>query len=51
MSLIFLYQVLYFVSLGGKPKKGENYFYYEERDLPHVINPLESKLGKYWLLI
>ncbi|RUS81540.1 hypothetical protein EGW08_010710, partial [Elysia chlorotica] len=40
-------QVLYFVSLGGKPRKGENYFYYEERDLPHVINPLESKLGSH----
>ncbi|KAK3762447.1 hypothetical protein RRG08_009836 [Elysia crispata] len=40
-------QVLYFVSLGGRPRKGENYFYYEERDLPHVINPLESKLGSH----
>ncbi|GFS10068.1 GPI transamidase component PIG-S-like [Elysia marginata] len=40
-------QVLYFVSLGGKPKKGENFFYYEERDLPQVINPLESKLGSH----
>lgn len=40
-------QVLYFVSLGGKSKRDGDYFYYEEKDLPHVINPLESKLGSH----
>ncbi|CAL1533662.1 unnamed protein product [Lymnaea stagnalis] len=40
-------QILYFISLGGKPKKGDNFYYYSEQDLPHVINPLESKLGSH----
>ncbi|CAG5134746.1 unnamed protein product, partial [Candidula unifasciata] len=40
-------QVLYLVSLGGKPKKGDNFYYYTEQDLPHIINPLETKLGSH----
>ncbi|BFY97511.1 hypothetical protein BsWGS_00551 [Bradybaena similaris] len=40
-------QVLYLVSLGGRPKKGDNFFYYTEQDLPHIINPLETKLGSH----
>lgn len=46
LSVCFrFFQVLYLVSLGGKPKKGDNFFYYTEQDLPHIINPLETKLG------
>ncbi|KAH9515259.1 hypothetical protein Btru_014016 [Bulinus truncatus] len=40
-------QVLYFISLGGKPKKKDDFYFYSEQDLPHVINPLETKLGSH----
>ena len=41
-------QVLHFVGLVASPKQdstGDSYFY-TEQDLPHMINPLEAKLGQ-----
>ncbi|KAI8792513.1 GPI transamidase component PIG-S [Biomphalaria glabrata] len=40
-------QILYLVSLGGKPKNNDGFYFYSEQDLPHVINPLETKLGSH----
>lgn len=40
-------QVLYFIGIGRKPKQGDGFYYYQEQDLPHIINPLESKLGSH----
>ncbi|XP_061171873.1 GPI transamidase component PIG-S-like [Saccostrea echinata] len=42
-------QMIFFTGLRRKPKKdseGSGY-YYEEKDLPHTINPLEAKLGSH----
>ena len=43
------FQVLYFIGIGRKPKQGDGFYYYQEQDLPHIINPLESKLGNFSL--
>nr|KAG5714377.1 hypothetical protein BaRGS_018594 [Batillaria attramentaria] len=42
-------QVLHFVGLVTAPKKHSSggSYYYTEQDLPHLINPLESKLGSH----
>ncbi|XP_035824543.1 GPI transamidase component PIG-S isoform X2 [Aplysia californica] len=40
-------QVLYFIGIGGRPKKGDGFYFFQEQDLPHIINPLESKLGSH----
>ncbi|XP_045189708.2 GPI transamidase component PIG-S-like [Mercenaria mercenaria] len=38
-------QVLFFTKLQTKPKKENNEFFFTSKDLPHMINPLEAKLG------
>ncbi|KAL8570340.1 hypothetical protein ACOMHN_035758 [Nucella lapillus] len=42
-------QVLHFVGLVATPRKdsADNTFFYTEHDLPHLINPLEAKLGSH----
>ncbi|KAJ8321784.1 hypothetical protein KUTeg_000255, partial [Tegillarca granosa] len=42
-------QVLFFTGLLRRPKKVPDLeeFHYTEKDLPHVINPLEAKLGSH----
>ncbi|XP_062591394.1 GPI transamidase component PIG-S-like [Saccostrea cucullata] len=42
-------QMIFFTGLRRKPKKGseDSGYYYEEKDLPHTINPLEAKLGSH----
>ena len=41
-------QVLYYTSLSVKPKKtsGEASFFFPQSSLPHIITPVEAKLGK-----
>ncbi|KAL4231706.1 hypothetical protein ACF0H5_009282 [Mactra antiquata] len=38
-------QMLYFTKLQTKPKKDSTGFYFTMKELPHMINPLEAKLG------
>ena len=40
--------MLFFTGLRRKPHKDKQNsgYYYEERDLPHTINPLEANLGE-----
>ncbi|XP_060573029.1 GPI transamidase component PIG-S-like [Ruditapes philippinarum] len=38
-------QVLYFTKLQTKPKKENKEYIFTSKDLPHMINPLEAKLG------
>ncbi|XP_064613350.1 GPI transamidase component PIG-S-like [Liolophura sinensis] len=42
-------QVLYYTGLVRQPRrdKGNNCYYYTAADLPHIINPLETKLGSH----
>nr|XP_022288860.1 GPI transamidase component PIG-S-like [Crassostrea virginica] len=42
-------QMLFFTGLRRKPHKDKQNsgYYYEERDLPHTINPLEANLGSH----
>ncbi|XP_062511336.1 GPI transamidase component PIG-S-like [Corticium candelabrum] len=42
-------QILRYVSLGVNPKldSKENLYYLTQHDLPHIINPVESRLGTY----
>lgn len=40
-------QVLHYVGLVISPTRKGNDSYYTEQDLPHLINPLESKLGSH----
>ncbi|KAH3789016.1 GPI transamidase component PIG-S-like isoform X2 [Dreissena polymorpha] len=44
-SIVVKSQVLFFTKLHTKPKKENNEFYFTPDDLPHMINPLEAKLG------
>lgn len=45
-SYIYL-KVLFFTGLLRRPKRVQESeeFHYTEKDLPHIINPLEAKLG------
>ena len=42
---IMIFQVLYFTQLQTKPKKENKENFFTSKDLPHMINPLEAKLG------
>ena len=45
---LYCWQVLHFVGLLTLPKQdsADKSYYYTEQDLPHMINPLEAKLGQ-----
>ncbi|KAK3095640.1 hypothetical protein FSP39_017048 [Pinctada imbricata] len=49
VSLNIQSQVIYFTGLYKRPKKDSKLgeFYYTEKDLPLLINPLEAKLGSH----
>eukprot|EP00057_Strongylocentrotus_purpuratus_P030336 XP_781371.3 PREDICTED: GPI transamidase component PIG-S-like isoform X2 [Strongylocentrotus purpuratus] len=40
-------QVLYYTSLSVKPKKKDSSFYFSHSSLPHIITPVEAKLGSH----
>nr|XP_054756461.1 GPI transamidase component PIG-S-like [Lytechinus pictus] len=40
-------QVLYYTGLSVKPKKKDSSFYFPHSSLPHIITPVEAKLGSH----
>ena len=53
-STLILQQVLHYSSIQINPRKDGESFYLPYDDLPHMINPIEAKLGKLymsWILI
>lgn len=45
VKFTFQTQVLRYIPLSMKPLKNGDHFYISENNLPHLINPIESKLG------
>lgn len=50
MHVFLLLQVLYFSGLVIRPQSKNGEYHFRPEDLPHMINPLETKLGQLFII-